>query len=195
MTVIYGLIDPRTSECRYVGKTSRLKQRTQDHSTIKDRTPRYVWISDLRAAGLMPEPVILEELPDGAAWQEYEQFWISYMRCLGSNLLNMTLGGIGTLGHKQSEDTKTKMSHSRMGHVGYMTGKTHSEAAKEKIRKGNIGRTSPMKGVAHSDETKLKMSAAHKGRVKSVTECANIRASKLGKKFNKETGKYEMPKK
>ena len=164
MIVIYALIDPRTQQCRYVGKTSRLKQRLQDHTTIKGKTLRYRWAMELKHLSLSPEAVVLEDTTDKERWQEYEQFWIAYMMFLGADLTNRTAGGIGTIGHKHTEDTRNRMSKSRMGHVGYMTGRTHTDATKEAIRLGNIGRTSPMKGCTHSEETKEKMRATQSAR-------------------------------
>jgi hypothetical protein len=96
------------------------------------------------------EPDIFEiELVEGDTWIEAEQFWIAYFRFIGANLVNMTIGGDGVTGIKDSDETKKKKSAG-------MRGIPKSEACKKKLSDAN-------KGKKHTPESIAKMSAAHKG--------------------------------
>lgn len=106
---------------------------------------------------------------------------------------NQTNGGDGTVGYCHTEETKQKMSQSRIGRVfteetrqkisdknsgnrngmygatPWNKGKTMPEETKAKIsesRKGkNTGEKHPMYGRKHSEASIRKMSESHKGRV------------------------------
>ncbi|AMX93637.1 MULTISPECIES: NUMOD3 domain-containing DNA-binding protein [Mesorhizobium] len=111
---IYGLIDPRDGQLRYVGKTknslkSRLLAHVSDVRRGRTYIPRHKWLCDLLLAGEFPEIVELDRVASDA-WQEAEQFWIGYLRFVGLPLLNGTIGGDGTIGHKMSEEIKKKLS-------------------------------------------------------------------------------------
>lgn len=97
-TYIYGLIDPRTGQCRYVGKTGNLKKRLHRHMLeSKAVTRKGSWIVGLKKEKMKPELVVLEEVPVNN-WQEQERFWIANLRFLGCNLTNGTAGGDGVDG-------------------------------------------------------------------------------------------------
>lgn len=110
MNAIYALVDPRTGFIRYVGKTScplnrRLAGHINDSLRRRFQVPRFRWIGRLLNAGLRPEIVELEQCED---WQDAEQFWISYLRFVGCDLLNATAGGDGTHGHRHKPETKER---------------------------------------------------------------------------------------
>jgi hypothetical protein len=90
---IYGLVDPRTNEIRYVGKTKRtLRVRLRAHinDEPKSNTYKHNWINQLKQINL--DPIIIElELCDENTWIEREKYWISYFK----NLTNLTTGGEG----------------------------------------------------------------------------------------------------
>lgn len=101
---IYGLVDPRTQQLRYVGKTSkrRIKDRLFCHlGHARLAGPKrhvLAWVSGLLSDGLRPEIFVIEEVPSGADWKEVEQFWIAYFRSIGADLCNRSIGGDGGLG-------------------------------------------------------------------------------------------------
>jgi hypothetical protein len=110
-TIIYGLVDPRNQELRYVGKTiqpleNRLRLHIGDARKIKRRHV-CSWIKQLMANGLEPE--IFEIDRAGDDWSEREQFWIAYFRYIGSRLTNQTVGGEGVPGRAVSPETRIKM--------------------------------------------------------------------------------------
>src|SRR5262245_9119157 len=79
---IYALIDPRTSEIRYVGVTQHPQYRFQEHLTSAahdtPRDAREAWLRELRLAGLKPYLRILEKAPPGEA-NIRETWWIRYL--------------------------------------------------------------------------------------------------------------------
>lgn len=111
-TSIYGLVDPRTNELRYVGKTIQpLNDRLRIHLYDARRgLKRYVcnWIRQVLRDGLEPEIFEIESVQED--WIEQEQFWIAYFRYIGARLTNGTIGGEGTPGRKASAETLAKMS-------------------------------------------------------------------------------------
>lgn len=95
MISIYGLIDPRSGEVRYVGKSIRPKERLANHCNDRSSTWRTHWLRELQSEGLKPTLVIFEELPDGSDWQSAERRWIADARAKGWPLTNCTSGGDG----------------------------------------------------------------------------------------------------
>jgi hypothetical protein len=81
---IYGLIDPRTDELRYVGQTRRrpLARLTKHIKTARDASPLHVavWLRGVLLDGARPELVVLEEHTKLDDADEAEAFWIEYFR-------------------------------------------------------------------------------------------------------------------
>lgn len=142
MTNIYALIDPRTSECRYVGKANNPDKRLVSHlspSKLSVQTHKTCWLVGLLAAGGRPEMVILEKVPK-AAWAEAEMYWIAILKSLGADLTNDNAGGIQ---FKMSDQAKSKLSataKNRVGHLASMYGKHRSAETRAKISAGHKGK-------------------------------------------------------
>lgn len=107
MVNIYGLIDPRTREIRYVGKTNKaIQHRLRDHclpADLIENTHKNNWIKELFAENLDPEVVLLSRCEDDE-WVVTEQQWIE----LFPNLTNMTPGGDGV--RKFTQDMKDRIA-------------------------------------------------------------------------------------
>jgi hypothetical protein len=92
--VIYALVDPRSKEIRYIGKTEkRIAQRLAEHIERPVNASVSEWIAGLRDAGMVPriEPITC----CGQQWWEgKEVFWIRWCRMRGAGLLNRDPGGI-----------------------------------------------------------------------------------------------------
>src|SRR5438105_11913465 len=103
--IIYGLIDPRDGQLRYVGKSvsgmNRPKAHMQ-HVFLQSNTHKVNWIRQLKALGLQYGIVVIQSLDDKEMLSQAEIFWIAYFRQLGCPLTNLTAGGEGMLGHRPS---------------------------------------------------------------------------------------------
>lgn len=160
MACIYALIDLRTDEIRYVGKTDRArktpKRRLYEHIYEAEHgAKRYVynWVRQLLSLNLLPIIDVLEEAPDDN-WQWYETWWIVYGRVVGWRLTNVTMGGDGL--NKPSEETRRKLSDAKSGENNPQFGKPPSEESNRK-------RSEALSGRKHSDEHKRKNGEAHRG--------------------------------
>lgn len=87
---IYGLYDPVTDELRYIGKANNPDLRLASHmrDAVRRDTPLYRWIRCLGQAPLMK--VIVHDCDD---WEAEERKAIAHHREIGTNLLNVALGG------------------------------------------------------------------------------------------------------
>lgn len=128
---IYALIDPRTDEMRYIGKTCNPKERLATHirearngSILHSRR----WIHGVTLSGNLPELVILEECENNDLANESEKFWIASMKFIGCNLTNKTSGGDGqSLGYKPTPEVIEKIRLAGLG-------KKRSEETRNRIK-------------------------------------------------------------
>lgn len=109
--VIYGLVDPRDNQLRYVGKATVANRRFNEHLkgakqnkfTYKDN-----WIRCLLKLNLKPELIIIDNsLSENL--DELEKHYIAYFKFLGCKLTNLTNGGEGTSGYRFTEEQVSKM--------------------------------------------------------------------------------------
>lgn len=155
---IYALIDPRTDEIRYIGKTQyqtvevRFKQHLKDSARGKDYYV-YRWMRILQQDGLIPQVCVLES-GAGAGVDEAEKKWISWYRPWG-RLTNLTDGGDGSSKLFQSEEKRRKISES-------------------------------WKYRVVSEETRRKMSEVRRGKVPKRGEAWRLKASQLCIERNKQ---------
>lgn len=96
MVTIYGLIDPRNNELKYVGKTVKsLSVRLSAHISESKRdgkSKRDRWVNKLSSLKLRPEIFVIETV-ESDSWKDAEKFWISYFKSLGCDLVNFLEGG------------------------------------------------------------------------------------------------------
>jgi hypothetical protein len=95
--LIYCMIDPRSGETMYVGKTFNLRQRLAGHIFSPCNESMSSWIKSLLEQGVKPKIELLESVAPGTSWQEREVFWIAEMKRKGASLLNRTDGGGGDI--------------------------------------------------------------------------------------------------
>lgn len=141
---IYVLIDPRTNEIRYVGKTVQsLFGRLASHRhTARNggASHRDHWIAQVLRCGYDVR-IELIQIVVSDFWEDAERYWISYYRSVGCSLTNMTDGG----------DSGPTMP----GELNPFYGRTHSEETRDAIRQARTG-------TKASSETRAKLSAIHK---------------------------------
>lgn len=172
--IIYGLIDPTTNMLRYIGLSSTGLNRPKHHlnpSTYNKRKAYiYSWIKSCVERGVCPEIVVIEECQSINELKSLEQFYISYFQSIGCPLTNLSKGGEGRLGCKQ---TLEEIEKRRLANTGKKRspefcerlrqanlGKQHSEETKRKMSLAKKGQPSPRKGIILSEEQKKKMSLA-----------------------------------
>jgi hypothetical protein len=88
---IYGLVDPKNNQIRYIGKTQQpLKRRLTQHIYDNGLSNKYKynWINKLKNEGLKPQIIELETCNE-ENWVEREKFHIKN----NNNLTNLTDGG------------------------------------------------------------------------------------------------------
>jgi hypothetical protein len=151
--LIYGLLDPRTNEIRYIGKSTYGLERPKKHQrhSILKRDHKSNWLRQLFDAGLTCEIVVLEELSDAHDINEREISWIAYAKTLGWRLTNLTAGGDGASGLVVTVEHRKKISDATRG-------KQVSQESRTRISAGLKGRA---KSAAHKEA----LSRAHKGQV------------------------------
>ncbi len=162
---VYGLIDPRTNEVRYIGKTLKGMSRPRSHGkasvlqTVK--THRTNWIKGLVAEGLTFGIVVLEFCTRENVAQR-ERDWIAWGRHLGWRLTNHTDGGDGVPGLRLSDEHKKQIGERHRG-------KTVSAESRAKIAK-SVGRpvTDITTGITYE-------SAAQAARILGIGTCGIYR--------------------
>jgi hypothetical protein len=142
MARLYALMDPRTDEMRYIGQSRNTKLRDKGHFNQCKyyETPKDLWIRELRAAGMRPDTIVLEEVHPNAR-DERERYWIKRARERGVPLLNIGPGGRGT-GFPPTPETRRKISESNKGkghslewraaHAAFMRGRKQSPELRAK---------------------------------------------------------------
>src|SRR5579863_8528837 len=118
---IYGLVDPRTGEVRYAGRSSigiaepmRYIVRARKKPSKGDRHVHHA-LRKMMREGVEPEVWVLEELPDvmedlNTALNEQETLAVAFYRERGDRLTNQTDGGGGTKGYRHTPEAKEKLS-------------------------------------------------------------------------------------
>jgi hypothetical protein len=146
---IYALVDPETEEIRYIGKSIRPSERLANHiNEPQSNCHRSHWLHSLKAKGLKPILLIIEELSGNWPWQEAERYWIAFGHAQGWPLTNNTSGGDGVPDLPAA--TREKMRKVWLG-------RKHTPETLIKLSKASRGRR-------HSAESKAARSAMFKGR-------------------------------
>lgn len=158
--LIYGLVDPRDGNLRYIGKSCQGINRAREHAYPSylsvDKSYCGNWIRKLQQLGLTFSWVVIQEFQDSDILSNAESHWISYFRSIGCQLTNLTLGGEGTPGYHPNLETRNKISVA-------LKGKTRSKEHCDAISKGKRGKSLRV----HSEEWNKKISDSHKSSAKS----------------------------
>ena len=168
---IYWLLEPRTRNVRYVGKTN--DPRTRYHHYISDANieqdvhlPVIRWVAKLRRQGYLPL-MHLEELIPAGSWEVREQHWIAHFKAQGLRLLNILPGGGGTTGFTRPAAVRAKIAATLTGHrvsgrtrehlSRAQTGRVYDETTRERVSVANRKRWAAM-----TPETKAAFIAGRK---------------------------------
>lgn len=114
---IYGLKDPITKELRFVGQTTKesTNYRFKGHINEKANTRKNQWIRSLKSKNTLPIIFIIDECYGLDELNRLEIFWIGYFKSIGCRLTNVTIGGDGVRGVKQSVETIAKRAAKQVG--------------------------------------------------------------------------------
>jgi hypothetical protein len=130
---IYGLVDPRTDEVRYVGRAVEDPwYRYTRH--LKDETDTYKgrWVRSLRNEGLKPKLVIIEAGVPESKINECECWWIASGKSWGWALTNGTRGGDGLV--SPTDEVRARMS------AAWVTRPPMSDETRAKLSAAGRGR-------------------------------------------------------
>ena len=109
---IYTLNDPISNEPRYVGWTVNMYNRLAAHITDSDKGYKTNWVKSLKNKGLLPIMECVDEVPL-SEWVFWEQHYISLYKSWGFKLVNLTIGGDGTLGYRYSQELKDRIQKTK----------------------------------------------------------------------------------
>lgn len=117
--IIYVLVDPRSGEPRYVGKTERSLRIRMNHHLHRARVGAgqyvYRWMNSVLKEGKIPEVKILRYLESREELILAEKFYIRHLKELGFKLTNLTDGGEGAFGYKHTPESRALMSFLQTG--------------------------------------------------------------------------------
>jgi len=185
---IYCYICPVRSEVIYIGKGSG--NRHLVHLRRKDKHPLTQRIQWIRNQGL--EPVIdfiCQGVDEEFAFLVEQEAIAKYGRKdLGKGpLLNLTDGGDGIVGHRHTEDARSRISAALRVRPPAMKGRHHTEETKRAISVGNSKKRASLatrqkmsdgrRGILHTAETKMRISEMQRGRRQSEETKAKRAAS------------------
>lgn len=161
---IYELIDPRTNQTRYIGKSTNAKIRYSRHLNLgslnKSNNHKNLWIKSLLKINLKPVLNVIDEVEE-SDWVFFEKFYISLYKTWGFNLTNSTEGGEngytngkGMNEKKHSEKTKEKMKIKALGRI---ISEEQKKITKEvKIKNGTWRKPMSQEAKEKRKQTKIK---------------------------------------
>lgn len=87
--VVYGLVDPRDGEVKYIGITNNLLARFREHMGMHGgNTRKQAWLQEVMDAHMLPYMVTLEVVKEDDSARERESLWIQAYVDAGKVLLN-----------------------------------------------------------------------------------------------------------
>lgn len=162
---IYVLFEEHDEKnIRYVGKTTDVQRRYNEHLYDTGNSYKAHWVQSLRAIGKKIEFRVVETLTNPAEdeWQFCEQFWINFYKLEGCQLTNLDGGGIG--GTPRSDVTKERIAAAQRG-------RTFTDEHRAKLSESHRKAETVAKLVASNkrrvwtEEQRKRSSENHKGRV------------------------------
>ena len=106
----------------------------------------------------------IEIISDNISWEEAKELEkITILKIGRDNLCNLTDGGDGVIGWMPEKSTRERWSEQRRGKT-YWAGKKHSEETKIKISDSRMGKSPANKGIPLTNEQRKKISESKKGK-------------------------------
>ena len=136
--VIYKIVN-KINQKQYIGQTTRsFKERISEHcrkdNTLIGKAIKKYGIDNF-------ECVIIDKADDTSELNKKEMYWIRKLNTMTPNGYNLCYGGNNTKGYSHREESKEKMSLTKLklgtmkGPKNHFYGKNHTEETKEKLKK------------------------------------------------------------
>lgn len=200
---VYGLIDPRNAEIKYIGKGTRY--RMYEHVRLTklghfdcNNFSKFKGINEILSEGYSDLNYIklFETNLESEAYAKEIELIIEYHTHISENGWNCTWGGESPpkcvkgqgLGRKHSEETKKKISEALKGrifsdqHIQKMTEARHNRSPVSEETKEKMSLYAKNRPEAHSQ----KIASAVKGRKHSEETKRKMSESHKGKKYRKQ---------
>lgn len=169
--LIYGLVDPRTDEIRYIGKSCNGLTRPKAHGLPsclkKDCGHKGNWIRQLQSEGLEYRIAILEESTRAIDLADLESYWIAQGKGIRWRLTNLTAGGEGIPGFKHTPKSIALMKLKAKGRTPSIKARTAASLA--------------LKGRARDRDAVEKTASALRGRERPRDVVERIAAKNRGR--------------
>ena len=165
---IYKLTSP--SNKVYIGQTTNLKDRKRCLKNPNKRYAGIVLMNAIKKYGIENfKYEIIIQIYDSDKYKlrdRLDELEIYYIKKYNSYKkgYNMTVGGSGSTGCFQTEESRKKISEKSTGRVGSMLGRRLTEEQRKKVSdfaKTRIGNKNPFYGKVHSEESKQKIGKAN----------------------------------
>lgn len=156
------LITNKINDHKYVGGSVDIHERFRQHKNYTDVEYSAIDKSIKKyGADNFTYQIITELPPDWNIIGEHEKYWINFYNTFEDKQhYNLTKGGGGITGFKQSFETRKNQSERMKGKNNPFYNKTHSDETKRKLRKANKGKPNP-----HTKEQNKKIGDALRGKV------------------------------
>ena len=99
--------------------------------------------------------IILDNIPVNELAM-FEMFYIALFGTYGEYGYNETRGGEGASGHKQTDETKKKISNAQIGKKNHNFGKHASNEVKRKMSESRSGENSPLAKISFDDAKEIR---------------------------------------
>jgi group I intron endonuclease len=176
---IYKITSPTNKI--YIGKTTRLNDRISSYRTSNGISEQKMIFSSIKKHGWENHKF---EVIDEAPVDKLSDLEIHYIQQYNSfhyknpDGMNLTLGGEGCLGRKDTFETIQKRANS-------IKGRKHSEETKKLMSSLKKGKPSPKKGKPLTEEHKNKISESNKGKITNEETIKNRNNTRLLKLIEK----------
>jgi hypothetical protein len=115
--VIYAIIDPRSAEVFYVGRTAHFERRRSQHVEGTDQLSGLI-VGQIRENGFIPQFVILERRETELDAAMAEIFWIELFKARGAELTNAQAFAGHEARGKSRKDQAGRLSRMRSAKSG-----------------------------------------------------------------------------
>lgn len=169
---IYKITSPKGRA--YIGQSKDLKRRFSDYKGLKCKGQKRLYES-FKKYGVNAHQFDIIEYCSEEVLDCSERFWQDIFNVLSKDGLNCVLQECGEKRKEVSQETKKKISDSRLGEKHHFYGKSLTQEHKDKLSEAN-------RGKVISDEARKKLSIALKGRVFTEEHLKNMSLAQLGEK-------------